>query len=216
MGYCKEFNFFLFHIPKNAGTSMLKTFDLQYYLGHISPANNLNFVNQIKIIEHKLSIPTIAVVRNPWDRFVSIYLYSRLDKSYWHDQNNKNPLYDIAVSTTFEEFVAYFYARMNNIIESFKQNKQSDIKKYIHIFPQYLWITIDGTIVVDHVIQFAELEASLERLGITKKLAHVNKCNSMTSEDVPPNYYRTFYNEDTKRMIAEMYTKDIELFGYVF
>jgi hypothetical protein len=59
------------HIPKNAGTAILKHFCNNNQVGHIK----LIDINDIHIAKN-----SIAVIRNPYDRLYSIYKYTQLGK----------------------------------------------------------------------------------------------------------------------------------------
>ena len=64
------------HIPKNAGTAILKHLCNNKQIGH----TKLKDINDINIAKN-----SIAVIRNPYDRLYSIYKYTQLgkQKSYW-------------------------------------------------------------------------------------------------------------------------------------
>ena len=92
------------HIPKNAGTSVLEALGIQEF-GHR------------KWFEYQYDYPNewetylkFAIVRNPFDRFVSNYEYAKMEKSYWHDVDGnsisgKHKDFDICSNNPFKKVV---------------------------------------------------------------------------------------------------------------
>jgi len=72
--------------------------------------------------------------------------------------------------------------------------------------------TDDGRLLVDFVGRFEALERDaatiFKRLGIHAALPHRNRSQHAD--------YRSYYNEDTRALIAEHFRDDIEMFGYSF
>ena len=120
----KKYNYIFFHLPKNAGVSIsdalineeyqliIKKFS-QYLLKHLKgkknnfhfSLNNRNFFffnshitcyDFYKLISKKEFENSFkfAVIRNPWDRMVSRYFYSKKVSNYF-------------VNFSFEDFVEY-------------------------------------------------------------------------------------------------------------
>ena len=166
------------------------------YLGHVPYK-----IHHQNIIKSGLHLKTFAVVRNPWDRFVSAYEYAKLKNSFWHNDLNPNPLSKIACSCSFEQFVKYFY----NI-----RDKLNIINEPLyHINSQYIWIVDDtNTIRVDYIIKYENLENELSTIGLNAELQNINK-SSHTS-------YQSDYTNETKELVANMYAIDIQLFKYQF
>jgi len=80
--------------------------------------------------------------------------------------------------------------------------------------PQLDWISdAEGRIVVDFVGRYENLQDDCQRvcdiIGIECTLSHLNK--TKRSRD-----FREYYSSRTKRMVEEIYGRDIEAFGYEF
>jgi hypothetical protein len=75
------------------------------------------------------------------------------------------------------------------------------------------WISEDGKIVVDLVGRFENLDRDWTRICEALGVDHVSlsRENPGTRGD-----YRSFYDETSKRLIAERFHRSIELFGYEF
>ena len=135
-----------------------------------------------------------SIVRNPYDRFVSLYFDTkdRVEKKSW---GNKS----------FEEFA-------QNNYDFYKKNGQ----KFIHISRSNVFdlVSIDNNIAVDKILKFENLKKDyyemLKELKIDNdkfNLPHVNKSREK-------KHYSTYYDAETKKMIEEIYGKDIKYFGY--
>lgn len=197
MGFITGKSLYFIHIPKNAGTSIINSFPVTKYLGHGSYK-----MHRLHIARSRLNVKTFAIVRNPWDRFVSAYEYARMENSFWHNDTNPNPLYKIASSCSFDKFVKYIYNMRD------KLNRIDDTALY-HVYPQYIWmVDHTNTIKVDYVIRYENLENELSNIGLHTELKDLNKS--------PHTSYQSYYTDESKELIAKMYAKDIELFGYKF
>ena len=158
---------YFIHIPKNAGTSFIETYCNGRQTGHIP----------IKFLPPPMRTMSLAIVRNPYERLVSIYEYNRLEKSYWHSSDGSTkyqeaPLYKICTKLTFEEFVmklqsVFHRLNMNNDIEG--------IRWFDHCVPQSYWVTDDyNNIVVSNIIKYENLKKELLNLGLDKPMKKVN------------------------------------------
>ena len=200
MGLISNTNLYFIHIPKNAGTSILKSYDLKKYLGHHPIEHHqLNIENLQKHVSKR--IETFAIVRNPWDKFVSAYEYAKMKKSYWHNETNIHPLHDIVTNLSFEEFVDYVYQHKEKIDIIFE--------KFYHINSQHSWVCKNKVINVDHIIYYESLNEDLKHIGL-KIIENINSSKRQFKS------YQEYYNEKTKQMIQEIYLTDIILFGYSF
>jgi chondroitin 4-sulfotransferase 11 len=75
------------------------------------------------------------------------------------------------------------------------------------------WITDEnGKVFVDTIYRYENLENDFadmrNRIGIQATLPKKNTTKHKN--------YREYYTEETKKLVAELYKDDIEMFGYVF
>jgi hypothetical protein len=156
-----------------------------------------------------------AFVRKPWDRLVSAYEYSadvykpkykypfeRLIKDMWKKRN-------------------IFKGRTNyKLIETWN-NEAFELygKKELALTPQYLFLEIDGKIVVDFVGRFENLNLDFKyvckKLGQPYKLEHKNRSADQYIRDIKLDY-QEYYTKELRDMAGDIYARDIELFGYKF
>ena len=197
MTFCAKHNFIFIHIPKNAGTSIIQHFKLKH--GHFLPAQSRKLIDS----RHDKRPKVIAVVRNPWDRLVSCYEYFRMDKSYWHSNDKstrygKHPLHDRVKKMNFVEFVDFVY-----------QNRTTLGKLGTELRPQRYWISYQKSIMTTELVRYESLESDLSR--VLKTQVQIPKLNPSRRRD-----YRTYYNQDLVKKVAEIYASDIALTGYKF
>ena len=132
-----------------------------------------------------------CMVRNPWDRYVSLY--------EWSIQIQKRQF-----TKTFDEFVSRLVH---------KQNFDGTANKVEWTRPMLDW-TLDsqGNYDCDFFGRFEDMEHSWEvisdKLGVTIPLKHVHSTKRKP--------YQDYYNETTYSQILEFCKKDIEYFGYTF
>ncbi len=129
-----------------------------------------------------------CIVRNPWDRLVSLYHYLEYDELMPFDE---------------------FCKEIRNIPPVGPYN----VKGLSQANPQVDWIIDkEGEITVNYIGKFENLDQDIKKIfeiiGINEELGHFNKTNHKN--------YREYYNETTKNIVAEVYKKDIEVFNYEF
>lgn len=148
---------------------------------------------------------TFAFVRNPWERLVSEYQYRKY-------------------SFSFKDFLFKYFPKPDD--DDYDNAKDA----YRHIMPQYQFICDQhGEVMVDFVGKFESLESDFSEVskiitGQPLELPHknqtstkgikkmINSLNLNTSK----SHYSTFYDNESREFVAEMYEKDIVLFGYEF
>ena len=152
-------------------------------------------------------------VRNPWDRCVSQYFFRR-QRGYQGANHGNKWKFKAYRGTTFLQFV-------KNNDDEFKVAPAFESptlnKVYISkdpFVPQVDWISNEsGEILVDFVGRFENLQEDFntvcDRVGIPRQqLPHKRKSGH--------RHYVEYYDDETIRIVAEKYAKDIEYFGYEF
>lgn len=146
-----------------------------------------------------------AFVRNPYSRLVSEYLYAPYSRNM-----------------TFKNFVKNGMPIKDNYSD-----------EYRHVMPQYKYVSDhDGKLIVDFIGKFENFQNDFDKvctiLKITNsKLPHVNsskkalglKANIKKIFFKPITYfedYTQYYDNELKDIIAEVYSKDLDKFGYTF
>lgn len=206
------------HVPKSAGTSISEWLGIgesesNYYIKRYIKGNNcalqhIPYEKMKSCITPQIfnSYYKFAIVRNPWDRMLSTYKW----------RNGNGPY------KNFNEFVKFVY----NLHLKYSLEKLEDYEffsKYFcaHFYPQYIYVppsyvnSPSDQILQDQnfdILKFETLNVDIQKvknkININNKLPHSNK-------SIHSNYAQ-YYDEETKLMVSEMYSKDISLFGYTF
>jgi hypothetical protein len=182
------------HIPKCAGISINKSLFGNLAGGHTTLEQYVN------IFEPKLfqSYFKFTFVRNPWDRVVSAYCF--LNKGGFNQWDKDFYEKELAPYQNFSDFVKNWLTHEN-------------IFKHHHFKPQYTYI-VDKyhKVSVDYIGYFETIEQDYQyianKMGVNTLL---EKKNIVLRDD-----YKSFYNQETKDIVADIYQEDIKLFNYSF
>jgi hypothetical protein len=127
-----------------------------------------------------------AFVRNPWDFYISLYLYIR--------QSKKHPHHKIISKLSFGDF-----------LEIQLKNNEFSQKKMIY--------DKNGNLLVDYIGRFENINDDFAKicniLGIENNLIHINKTKRSYN-------YRDYYDDYLRKKVAEIAKEDIETFNYEF
>lgn len=194
------------HIPKNAGSSISEAFGFK----HVNHSTYL----QLEAVVGESDIRdfyTFTFVRNPYDRFISLYHYARLTESKYHSSINpdkamygKHLDYDLLKDADVKDCAIYLI-----------EGKLKHDNSWLHWQPQVNWLKDkNGEILIDFVGRYENLEVDYhkiaKRLGIDAELKHHNKSRNNHSS------YRDLFDKDTKKIIEEYYEEDLNAFNYDF
>jgi len=176
------------HINKTGGSSIEKALSLPFE--HKTARQKIAEIG-VDRWRDKLSF---SVVRNPWDKVVSHYHYRVL--------TNQTGMGDGHIE--FNQWVELAYG-------------EHDPRYYdqpMMFMPQWEWLIDDaGDLVVDKILRFENLSRDFNDLasdlGIRARLPHVKKSNR--SKD-----FHKYYTGETKSIIADLFSPDIDEFGYNF
>ena len=190
------------HVPKSAGTSVkisLKKFTKEQIFPGIKNFTHQSFsqiVNINKTITHNRT--SFAVVRNPYERFVSIYRFVNrpIKLKKWFGRKAEEVAYNI---DTFEKFIDLFFMPVK-----LWQGKN-------HFTPQFEWV--DGVDCVFKINEKDKLNSFLKEFGVLEPIGHFNKQKNYSGNN---KMYKDYYNQNTKKIISKHFKKDLDIFKYVF
>ena len=189
-----------YRIPKNASTSIYshlgnsnERVDQNIYknifdASHLKPKELRGLILGDCVSEYF----SFCVVRNPWDRALSMYKHAILNKL--------SNVYGITEELTFDLFC-----------NTLKENKKNEL--FIGSSNQVEWIDAKNPpkkILRFERVQegFSEMVNDLNLIGVDPNLPHMNKTKH--------KHYSSYYNSETKKIIADIFQEDIDTFEYSF
>ncbi len=187
------------HIPKTAGKSIFKSIysiGLHESYGHVDVNAYLSILGKKKFDKYF----KFAFVRNPWSRLYSAYNFA-CQGGFGSSDKDALTLKKQLENIDFPEFIKRFLSK-------------ELIEKYIIFKPQYTFVCdASYKILLNRVCYFENMEDEYiylsKRFGIVDPMPHVNK-------SIKNNFYQDAYDEEMKKIVADFYSIDIELFGYNF
>jgi hypothetical protein len=192
------------HVPKTAGKSILTLFGL--------PELGVNYKGELTHLEDPYDhIPSMryaprpyfgeyfkfAFVRNPWDRLVSAFHYLNAGGANPQDLQFR------------EQYLSAYGGDFRSFVQDLPQ-----FLKAKHFMPQSrLVCDEDGRVLLDFVGRFEALDEGValiaERTGLRgAAVPHTNASRH--------GRYTDYYDAATRQRVAEVYARDIRVFGYEF
>lgn len=224
---CETLNILFIDICKTASTSIRKAFrknlpNYEYRGIHHSLPNfsaigfeskdgtfwrgTCNPVTELDLQTYR----TFTVVRNPYDRLVSLYLCSYGQKKPSH-KFLKARDEGVNFKMPFEDFVKEVRDNKKKWFAAYKGHRHK---------PQLQWISDKtGKVRVKEIIRFENLDEDfynlLEKWSIPQfKLKKMNPAESHTKEK--REHYRYYYNPESKKIAEEIYKEDLKYFNYEY
>ena len=199
--------FIFIHIYKNAGTSItnalipiaasklqlklmrlikflnLRCYDLQPYSGHIKASELVKLMGK----ENFKSYFSFAIVRNPFDLQVSLYLYILMMTNHYQHEIIKN-------LGSFDAYIKWRCDENNELQRDFVYSE-------------------DGELLVDFIGKYEDLENDFkiicDRIGVTLILPRLNVSDNRKE-------YQQYYTEESIELVRHAFEADFSLFGYDF
>jgi len=204
----KDYLLFL-RIPKNASSSIMEhlgdrnllvkyarklelSLDEKIYKSffaatHARPHELESVINSIE-----LRAFSFAVVRNPWDRVVSMYHFGK--------KMGLADLFGLSNDLSFEGFCEIIEARRWD-------------RSFFPVFKQIEWT--HSSIEVNEILRFENLSKDFSDMiknhsikGISPYLPHINKTNHKN--------YRDYFSKRTEKIIESVFEEDCDVFKYTF
>lgn len=206
-------NKYLFvHINKSGGGVVTSNFSKN---GNVKiTGKHRSLKDMLKIAKEKHNIDRdklfiFTIVRNPYERMLSMYLFYTLD----HNGNNSPEFFsgNSEIDNDFNKWIEYIYS------DNFDRNrKHSGVNIFKYCFSNQLnWLKDDNEnlIEIDKILrheknEYDELFKNILKLSKydTKKILHPTK----------HEHYSEYYNDTSIRLVTKHYEEDIEYFKYKF
>lgn len=143
------------------------------------------------------NIFTFTLVRNPWDRLVSMFNYRKLISS-------------VPKNMEFRDYVFALSEAKSKPLDLFNEYQ----KQYYYSMADYI-LDDDGRIMVDFICRYEKRSEDLKYIG--SKLG-IEGLGSMHLQAAYPErkHYSYYYDNETIEIVGKIFSKDIELLGYQF
>jgi glycosyltransferase involved in cell wall biosynthesis len=182
------------HIPKTGGTIIKKLFGINKLDDH-NPANipspqhlTCTMLREYIGSEKYDTYYKFTFVRNPWARILSHYFWRQKLEEKW-------------ASPTFSDFIANVQKIVQE--ERFYEHEYGD-----HFIPQ-----VQYTSDVNNIFKFEEFEKGV---NILSKRLGINSGNYRPREKKEHDQYWEYYDKKSRRIIEQLYSEEIEQFGYEY
>lgn len=148
-----------------------------------------------------------TVVRNPWDRMVSMYFYYKYKNYHPEFFSGKKE-----IDNDFNNWIKYIYS-----IDFDRTRIHSDVNVFIYCFSNQLnWLKDEyGKLIrVNKILRFENLKNELNNF-----LLDTLSLKKIIDEKIHPTsheHYSKYYNETSKELVKKHYSEDIEFFNYYF
>jgi hypothetical protein len=182
-----DVGYVLIHPPKTAGGSIQAWFGDQYATGHITSLRLMEIVGEDKW--H--SLHKVGLVRNPWDRMVS----------WFHHHRQHIP---------FSSFTDWVKA---GLPVDWPAEWRGEGQEHDPLMLTTWLCNNNGLLATNQIIRFEKLADDCREVArhIERPFAGLDHRNA-TKHDA----YFSYYNEQTREIVAERFARDIEMFGYAF
>ena len=200
MLYDKEKKLLFIHIPKNGGNTVATATDFKYntHLGKHAQISEIE-------LEHKLDeYYKFAVVRNPWDRVVSMYYYFKKFKAIG-DVEFKSWLLN---NNTTHKSIKVMSGKL-----IFDKNAPGHYDEPFQTKTQLSWLKdSNGVVAVDFICRLEHLSHDMKNLGTIKNTNYPIEWLNKTKH---PNYIKV-HDQETIDFVSQYYKDDIDYFGFDF
>jgi len=252
---CRKFGFVFIHIPKNAGTTITRILEKTCGPVLIEESDNMQRVKstahstylQMKENFHESwnDFYKFCVVRNPWDRFVSLYNHVlhyykisphllRFDDFVFCHLDPLESSLGKTLKSDDETHDDCHCCDIDHIVLNTKGSSALNRIRNIHDgtsqfkFTQWEYMVDENDTLrgIDHFIRFENLKEELQSLGIDEEhfLHEVftidaqrdNENGLIHAKDSHIEDYRKYYTGKTRVRVEDICKRDIELFGYEY
>jgi len=192
-----KFKCIFIHIPKCAGTSLAIALFGNKGGGHKPILQYQLIYSQVEFNKYF----KFAFVRNPWDRVVSAYSFLKSGGA-----TEKDRLWAETHLKSYPDFRSFVRDWL----------KPGNVYSYHHFIPQYRYLSgVEKTSMdIDFIGRYETLHQDFER--ICEKLNIATSLDQHNKTEGRQIGYKDYYDSHTKKIVADVYKDDIELFDYSF
>ena len=149
-----------------------------------------------------MDLKFFCIVRNPWSRTASRYMFGMQNASRWEDND---PRKKFILNATFESYV-----KDQKILPIPKHPNQPWMGPLSSWFDQLEWIRDENGSVACDCLRLEHLEDDISTyLGKEIRIPRRNVTNNRYD-------YRAMYNDELIQIVADTFKDDIDYFGFDF
>ena len=185
------------HLPKCAGSNIEKIMGNRCGYSFFGHCTIDDFSSIIPVDEYF----KFTVVRNPWDRLVSAYFYLMKKK----DRNGEHKVewHKLGNPQCFRDFVIQIEHRQDKLT--------THVKRYSHYLKSGCKWNYDFACRLESLD--SDIEECIKLCPATKFLKEALSSKSNTTSH---EHYSNYYDDRTRKIVEQIYSEDIEHFGYSF
>ena len=219
-----------FHIPKNAGVSVRRILglDTKYHPKVFKKTTNLAIDIQ-KYTDPRIfnSYTKFTVVRNPWDRMVSLYHFRKQQKDLYMNNLGVNKSFgpdgkvwgfkrwimDPGIKNVDSNEI-YFEMASGAFLKETKFNVNF-LRANIEFINQLdVVCDLKGNLLVNKILRFENLNEDWNNMFSELNLKPIPQLPSANKSS--HKHYSDYYDDESQEFIAKMFKKDINFFEYEF
>lgn len=198
------------HINKSCGgviTNNFKKNGINEIINYHRSLNDMLNIAKIRYNINKESLTMFTIVRNPWERMLSMYLYYHKNKMMYPEFFSGNETID----NDFNNWIEFIYS------SDFDRDRiHSAINMYKYCFSNQLnWVKDHHGNVIKGVHIFKVEETDIEDL-LKNQLGLQNVDAKTRVHPTSHDHYSKYYNSKSKELVAQHYNDDIITFKYSF
>ena len=160
---------------------------------------------QYKIDKEKLFI--FSIVRNPWARMLSMYLYYKKFINKWPEFFSKDEI----INSDFNKWINFIYSYQ---FDRSKIHSKVNVFKYCFCNQLNWFKDLDGNLIEYSKIYKYE-ECDYEKI-LRDELKLVDIDIETKIHPTSHSHYRNYYDKKSKELVEKHYSEDIKHFGYIF
>lgn len=184
----KKANLAFIHIPKNAGRSVEQAMRAKWPCKRVGWGHSTLSQDRKKI----KGLETFAVVRNPFERMVSLYFFILQKKKHSTNRKGKRVSIENLREMGFSKWLRKCGELTGGIV--------------LTETPQVAWLRVHGKVRVDHIFRYENL-GELKKIGIElEEHAHKSK----------HGHYSEYYDAEAIAFVENKFREDLETFGYEY
>jgi hypothetical protein len=209
----RKHGFWFVDIPRTSSTGikneLVKMYGVTYSKGKLGENRYYHKLRYIfpphlpaqqmrKILGEELwaRIFTFTIIRNPWDRMVSLFHYMKREGS-------------LPKKITFRDYVLQF-----NTPRYMLKNQSHGYHAYYYGLSEYI-VDSDDNVIVDYIGRY---ENRMEDIRIITDKIGCQDLGNLHLEKIGRSHkhYSQYYDDETKDVISRVFKRDIERFEYSF